>query len=172
LEEQLLSLITEEIKLSRKNFLLAFASEAGNHRTLLYTFKGENMRLDRFKFYWIFFIQAIFASIFVCSEAAYSQNAKKAQEERKEQLKVIVDEYLSDKPGVLGTIVHVDIHDQESYRSANGYFDISRNTPIKSSDSFMIGSITKVFTVTLVLQLVENGKVKLDDSLIDYLSPD
>ena len=72
----------------------------------------------------------------------------------------------------MGTIVHVDIRGQESCRAANGFFDISKKTLIKSTDKFMIGSITKVFTAALVHQLLESGKVKLDSSLIDYLSPD
>jgi D-alanyl-D-alanine carboxypeptidase len=139
--------------------------------TILFTFKGENMRLNRFKVYWIFLL-VIFFVISILTVSAYSKNTKERQEDRQEQLKTIIDEYLSDKPGVLGTIVHVDIHGQESYRAANGYFDLSKNTPLKSTDRFMIGSITKVFTATLVLQLVENGKVKLDGPLIDYLPPD
>ena len=40
------------------------------------------------------------------------------------------------------------------------------NTP---DTKFRLGSITKQFTATLIMQLVEEGKVKLDGKLSDYL---
>jgi D-alanyl-D-alanine carboxypeptidase len=89
-----------------------------------------------------------------------------------QDLRKIVEEYLSDKSGVLGTIVQVNIGGKKSYQVQNGFFDLSRKTPIKTNDKFIIGSITKVFTATLVLQLVENNLVKLDGLLIDYLPSD
>lgn len=129
------------------------------------------MRMNRFRVYWIS-LAAIVVSVFSFIASAHSQNLNDRQKNKQEQLKAIIDEYLSDKTGVLGTIIHVDIRGQESYRAVNGFFDLSKKTLIKSTDKFMIGSITKVFTATLIHQLVENSEVKLDDPLIDYLSPD
>ena len=52
---------------------------------------------------------------------------------------------------------------------AGGNFDITKTTPLKSGDLFSIGSTTKMFTATLMFQLIEEGKVSLDDPIIDHL---
>jgi CubicO group peptidase (beta-lactamase class C family) len=43
------------------------------------------------------------------------------------------------------------------------------NIPNTTDTRFRLGSITKQFTATLILQLVEQGKIKLDGKLSDYL---
>lgn len=53
---------------------------------------------------------------------------------------------------------------RKSYGPANAEWDIA-NTP---DTKFRLGSITKQFTSALVLQLVEQGKIKLDDSIRKY----
>lgn len=88
------------------------------------------------------------------------------------ELQKIVNEYASDKKGVLGTIVQIDIPDKKPLKAVYGYFDLTKKRPIRSEDKFIIASITKTFTATLVLQLVEMGKFELDGRLIDYLPPD
>jgi D-alanyl-D-alanine carboxypeptidase len=88
------------------------------------------------------------------------------------QLQEVVDGYLSDQPNILGTIVKVDIQGKGSYEAASGYFDSSRTAPLTPDTPFLIGSITKVFTAVLVLQLVEKGEVDLQKPLIGYLSPE
>jgi D-alanyl-D-alanine carboxypeptidase len=85
------------------------------------------------------------------------------------QLQAVVDEYLKDKKNILGTIVQVDLAGRQSYTAANGFFDLSRKIPIRPNDKFIIGSVTKVFTAVLALQLVEQGKVELQRPIIDYL---
>ena len=57
----------------------------------------------------------------------------------------------------------------ESYEYVNGMADISNNTTIDKSQLIRIGSITKTFTATLVLILCDEGKLKLDDKLNQYL---
>src|SRR6476661_6058268 len=52
-----------------------------------------------------------------------------------------------------------------AFGSANMEWDIP-NTP---DTRFRLGSITKQFTATVILQLVEQGKIKLDAKLSDYL---
>lgn len=57
-----------------------------------------------------------------------------------------------------------------SWVRASGKADISTGTPEESSYRFRIGSITKTFTATVILQLAEEGKVSLDDKLEKYVS--
>jgi D-alanyl-D-alanine carboxypeptidase len=42
-------------------------------------------------------------------------------------------------------------------------------TPLNGDSPFAIASITKTFVATLVLQLVEDGRLSLDDRVVDYL---
>jgi len=86
-----------------------------------------------------------------------------------ERLQEVVARHREDSDKMLGTIARVEIGDNIVYTAADGYFDRSRQTPIKSDDSFLIASITKVFTAVLTLQLVEQGKIRLDDPLIGHL---
>ncbi len=52
-----------------------------------------------------------------------------------------------------------------------GYADIAQQQPVNPSrHMFRIGSITKTFTFTLLMQLVGEGQVSLDADVNDYLS--
>jgi len=50
-----------------------------------------------------------------------------------------------------------------------GVASLEFNVPVSSGTLFSINSIAKVFTGTAVMQLVEQGKIKLDDSVSRYL---
>ncbi len=50
-----------------------------------------------------------------------------------------------------------------------GSADLDLDTPTPPNAVYEIGSITKQFTTTALMQLVEQGKVKLDDDLLTYL---
>jgi D-alanyl-D-alanine carboxypeptidase len=55
------------------------------------------------------------------------------------------------------------------YVKAFGVADTSTGTPMKTDFYSRIGSVTKTFTATAVLQLVEQGKVGLDDPISRYV---
>src|SRR6185503_18754229 len=57
------------------------------------------------------------------------------------------------------------------YTRAIGYSQINgtEKKPLTAANRFRIGSITKMFTVVMILQLVENGKLKLTDTLDKFL---
>jgi len=50
-----------------------------------------------------------------------------------------------------------------------GYADRERKIPVTKDNVFGIGSITKQFTALMLLQLVEQGKVRLSDPVEKYL---
>jgi D-alanyl-D-alanine carboxypeptidase len=89
-----------------------------------------------------------------------------------ERLQAVVDDYLEDEPSILGAIVDIDIPGVGSWEAAAGYLDSSRTALLEPDTRFIAGSITKMFTAVLVLQLVEEGQVRLDGSLLEYLPPD
>lgn len=55
------------------------------------------------------------------------------------------------------------------YKKGFGKANMEWNIPNTPDTRFRLGSITKQFTATLVLQLVQQGKIKLDGKLSDYL---
>jgi len=57
------------------------------------------------------------------------------------------------------------------YTRAIGYSQISgtEKKPLTAANRFRIGSITKMFTAAMILQLVEEGKLKLTDTLDKFL---
>lgn len=57
------------------------------------------------------------------------------------------------------------------YTRAIGYSQINgtEKKPLTAANRFRIGSITKMFTATMILQLVEAGKLKLTDTLDKFL---
>lgn len=51
------------------------------------------------------------------------------------------------------------------YQKSFGFIDKDSTIPIENSTSYGIASITKMFTSIIILQLVEEGKIQLDDKL-------
>ncbi|MEK8143420.1 serine hydrolase domain-containing protein [Streptomyces sp. M10(2022)] len=56
-----------------------------------------------------------------------------------------------------------------SWTLSAGTGTINTNRPIQATESYRIGSQTKTFTATAVLQLVEEGKVSLESPIEQYL---
>ena len=50
-----------------------------------------------------------------------------------------------------------------------GYDDLEAKRPMSVADRFRIGSVTKTFVATIVMQLVNEGKLSLDDSVEQWL---
>jgi len=56
------------------------------------------------------------------------------------------------------------------YEKGFGMANMEWAIPNQPDTKFRIGSVTKQFTATLILQLVEEGKIKLDGKITDYLT--
>jgi D-alanyl-D-alanine carboxypeptidase len=56
-----------------------------------------------------------------------------------------------------------------TWQGASGLGDLTARRPARPSDRFRIGSVTKSFVATVVLQLVGEGKLQLDDALERWL---
>jgi hypothetical protein len=59
--------------------------------------------------------------------------------------------------------IHVDVLGKRAWSTAPGARELETNTPITPDEHFRIGSNTKTFTGTVILQLVDQGKLWLDD---------
>lgn len=73
---------------------------------------------------------------------------------------------LSEKNKAMGTLV-INKEGKELYGRSIGYGSVNGNEkkPLTMSTKYRIGSVTKMFTATMIYQLVEEGKLKLTDHL-------
>jgi D-alanyl-D-alanine carboxypeptidase len=58
---------------------------------------------------------------------------------------------------------------QGTWQGASGLGDLGAKRPARAGDRFRIGSVTKSFVATVVLQLVGEGRLRLDDRLQRWL---
>ena len=70
--------------------------------------------------------------------------------------------------GAPGVILFVRDGERTTTLTA-GMGDIARKTPMRADNHFKIASVTKPFTATVVLQLVGQGKLRLDDTIDRHL---
>ncbi|WP_299312023.1 serine hydrolase domain-containing protein [uncultured Aquimarina sp.] len=57
---------------------------------------------------------------------------------------------------------------KEVYKNSIGYLDVENKIVSNSKTKYKIGSITKTFTATLIMQLVDEKKLSLGTFLVDY----
>jgi D-alanyl-D-alanine carboxypeptidase len=69
---------------------------------------------------------------------------------------------------VPGAIVSVQTRDQGEWIATFGLADLKTQAPIDEGGHVRVGSITKTFTGTAILQLVDEGKLSLDDPVSKY----
>ncbi len=67
-----------------------------------------------------------------------------------------------------GMVVWIDTP-QQSFSGASGYANLVEKSPMPPQGAFRIGSITKMFTATVIVQLAEQGILTLDDQLAQWL---
>ena len=100
-----------------------------------------------------------------------SSNAKARQPlstDIQNQLESAVKKNLAECQGIKdipGAVVGVWIPKQKPWVKAFGKAELAGNRNMQLDDKFRIGSNTKTFVVTVLLQLADEGKVGLDDTL-------
>jgi CubicO group peptidase (beta-lactamase class C family) len=80
--------------------------------------------------------------------------------------KMLADAYAANGPGAA---VIVTENGKTVYTAARGLADVERKIAITPETHFRLGSITKQFTASAIMKLVEQGKISLDDPLSKYL---
>lgn len=75
---------------------------------------------------------------------------------------------LADKHGVVGASLAIDL-DGERAEAATGVLNLRTGQPATPDAVFQIGSISKVWTATLAMQLVDEGLLDLDEPVVTYL---
>jgi len=74
------------------------------------------------------------------------------------------------KPGEPGGVALVAQHNKVLYNRAFGMANMELNVKMQPDMVFEIGSMTKQFTAVCLLQLMEQGKLRLDDPINKYLT--
>lgn len=70
-----------------------------------------------------------------------------------------------------GAVIFVRLANNEEFQYGSGYANLETGRRIDVNDRFRIGSITKTFVATVVLQLVDEGRLRLDQT-VSQLLPD
>lgn len=105
----------------------------------------------------------IFLLLFFFSASCFAQTYLDKEFDR------ITDSVLSVNPLIPGMIVSF-VSKDFIWEKAKGYADLEKKVPMKLDNTYRIGSVTKTFTISVLLQLVDEGKVSLDDNISKYFS--
>ena len=70
---------------------------------------------------------------------------------------------------VVGSDIAVTYKGEPVYRYHNGTRDDERSIPVQGDELYFLYSATKVITCTVALQLLEQGKLRLDDPVSKYI---
>ena len=76
------------------------------------------------------------------------------------------------KQGIVGMSAVVVSGGRRVLAAGYGFADRSRKIPVTVDTVFPLASVTKLFTATAVMQLVERGAVDLDSPVSRYLPAD
>lgn len=111
-----------------------------------------------------------FISLMLLITAFVSPDAT-AQKINTRQLTAEFDRMLSEqfRQGETGCAALVAKDGQIIYKKAFGMADLELNVPMQPDMVFRIGSITKQFTAVAILQLMEQGKLSLQDDITKYI---
>ncbi|NRB65166.1 MAG: beta-lactamase family protein [Saprospiraceae bacterium] len=93
--------------------------------------------------------------------------AQKPTNELRAKIDSIVNPYIK-QYSIVGMSIGI-VDDTESYTINYGSTSNKDGFSVTDSTMFHIASITKVFTATAIMQFVEQGKLSLDDKLVDIL---
>ena len=113
--------------------------------------------------------------IFLLHTASHAQQAGVALDKNDLELRAILTEIESDaeqarvKAKIPGMSL-VIVYDQEVLLSKGyGYADLEKKIPATPQTVYRTGSVTKSFTVLMLMQLRDAGKLHLDDPIEKYL---
>jgi len=80
--------------------------------------------------------------------------------------------YTDGETSMLAHAAQVSLPGYEPWRGSLGYVDSLESSDLSANSVFRVGSATKTFTATMILQLWEEGLIDLDSSFNHYLALD
>lgn len=106
----------------------------------------------------------LLASMAVCGVSCGTKSEPSFSKDVQNKLDKVVSGKMAEF-GIPGAIVGIWVPGKGSYVVAKGKADIKTGKAANTTDKYRLACITKTFTSTVVLQLVDEGKLKLDDTL-------
>jgi D-alanyl-D-alanine carboxypeptidase len=88
---------------------------------------------------------------------------------RQKTLQAQLDIFLQNNPEVPGIVSSWRLKDNSLVQAASGYADIELKERMSTYHKMGVASNTKMMTATIILQLQEEGKLKLNDPMRKYL---
>jgi len=117
----------------------------------------------------ILFFVLIIAAVIGLGYLAKSKIQTDFSAKEKQQIEEVVN-LAMEKYNVPGINVAIWIPGKGTYIKGFGFADKETKLAMDPSMSFRIGSLTKTFTSTILLQLQDEGKINLDDTLDKYIT--
>src|SRR6185503_12236238 len=111
------------------------------------------------------FLTLLIVALCAISGASQQQGALQEKLKRIEQM-IQQEMQKSDAPGLA---VAIEQDGRIVYSKGFGYSDVENKVPFTPQTVSRIGSVSKTFTALAVMQLVEQGKIKLDDEVQVYV---
>ena len=105
-----------------------------------------------------FLLLASFALLFTSSSSAFSNKRTDRA------IKRVLEEFQA-----AGVSVAVVKNGEIAYNKSFGYKDLKSKEPLRNDHLMRIASISKSFTATAFMQLVEQGKISLEDDASDLI---
>lgn len=111
----------------------------------------------------IYFITSIFFAVFLQPIVVKSQNLESIVDPIRSHLKNL------EKENNLSGVVLIAKNGKPIYREAFGFANLPDHIKNKPDTKFNLASINKMFTAMAIIQLVESGKISLQDKVGKYL---
>ncbi|WP_085590898.1 serine hydrolase [Thalassospira sp. MCCC 1A01428] len=112
----------------------------------------------------------LFAIVFFafagCGKPAFSQTQKQA-----DPLQVFLQAYIT-QAGLPGAVVGIAYQDGSSRFAAAGLSHVAPSRKMRGAERFYIGSLTKMMTSVVILQLASEQRLKLSDHPARWLPPE
>jgi D-alanyl-D-alanine carboxypeptidase len=111
---------------------------------------------------------ALVAALFIGPAGAMSASAGAEPGELSARLDEAIAAKVSEM-GVPGAIVGISVPGRIEYLTAVGVADTATGAALTTADHTRIGSVTKTFTGTAILQLVDEDRIRLSDPISHYV---
>jgi len=110
-------------------------------------------------------IKFLIAICTMCTVFCFAQN--------KEHISVEIDKYIEhliDRQGIPGVALAVIKDDKIIHQKNYGYANLEHQVPVTDQSIFRLYSLTKPIIAVGIFQLIENGKISLDDTVSKYVA--
>ncbi|MFP4497126.1 MAG: serine hydrolase domain-containing protein [Vulcanimicrobiota bacterium] len=119
-----------------------------------------------FKHFFVFLVLLITG--LSCTNSDDETSYPRFSDQKVQEFRQIVNAIMEEE-NVPGLVVTVRVPGEGYWTEAFGKSNLETGETLELNDKFRMGSITKTYTVTVLLQLVDEGKIQLDDPLSLYM---